>query len=170
MHNGDVFPFFQNFNRRLKDKFKGSNKLLVEMQIYFDDNPIGQIIKERYLSGEQKKIKQIFGNNLPEFFREPLNYANYDIFKTKAIDINGRTRLDDTELKFIFNFLEEHWNKGNRFVINMESTLYTCTSCQSYLVYLKELARQEGKIIDITVISHKGATSTNEIETAIENL
>lgn len=167
LHNGDEFPFFQSFNRRLKNKFQGSNKLLVEMQIYFDGNPIGPIIKERYLSGEQKQIKEIFGNNLPEFFKEPSNYINFDTFKTKAIDIGGRTRFDDTELKFIFNFLEEHWNKGNRFTINMESTLYTCTSCQSYLVYLKELAKQEGKILEIKVISNKSAKRSKDIKNII---
>ncbi|MEG0931701.1 hypothetical protein [Algoriella sp.] len=42
----------------------------------------------------------------------------------------------------------------------MESTLYTCQSCQGYLVYLKELAKQQGKIIDIKMIAHPDANTT----------
>lgn len=66
-------------------------------------------------------------------------------------------------LKYIFNLIEEHWSTGNRFVIEMESTLYTCQSCQGYLVYLKELAKQQGKIVEIKVIAHPRAIGTKEL-------
>ena len=49
--------------------------------------------------------------------------------------------------------MEEHWNTGNRFVINIESTLHACPSCQSYFIYLKELAKKEGKILEINFYS-----------------
>lgn len=62
----------------------------------------------------------------------------------------------------------EHWNTGNRFVINMESTLYTCTSCQGYLVYLKELAKQEGKILEIKMVANKRAKSTGTLKALIK--
>ena len=65
--------------------------------------------------------------------------------------------------------LENHWNKGNRFVIEMESTLYTCQSCQGYLVYLKELAKQQGKIVDIKMIAHSKAETTVELKKLLKN-
>ncbi|WP_343613841.1 hypothetical protein [Flavobacterium sp.] len=129
---------------------------------------IGSIIRERYLSGEKAKIESVFGNSLPQYFKEPSNYDNFEIFKKKAIDISKRDRDNDTEVKFIFNFLEEHWNSGNRFVINMESTLYTCTSCQGYFVYLKELAKQEEKILEIKMIANKRAKDTGILKKLIK--
>ena len=138
--------------------------MLVEIQPYNDNTPIGSIIQERYLSGLKKNVNNIFSNSLPPSFKEPHNYDNFEIFKKKAIDVSNRNRNNDTEVKFIFNFLEEHWDKGNRFVINMESTLYTCTSCQGYFVYLKELAKQEGKILEIKVIADKRAINGEQLE------
>ncbi|MDY0990341.1 hypothetical protein SOM12_23135 [Flavobacterium sp. CFBP9031] len=168
LHTGSIFPFFQDFNSKLRGRFKGHNKLLVEIQTYNNNTPVGQIIKEQYLSGTIKEIKRKFGNTVSLFFKEPLNQNSFNVFKTKAIDISGDLRFDDTELKFIFNFLDEHWTKGNRFVINIESPRYACTSCQSYLVYLKELAKKEGKILEIEMIAHPRARSYNDIETILK--
>lgn len=51
----------------------------------------------------------------------------------------------------------------------MESTLYTCQSCQGYLVYLKELAKQQGKIVDIKMIAHSKAETTVELKKLLKN-
>ncbi|MFW0716800.1 hypothetical protein [Pedobacter sp. N23S346] len=72
-------------------------------------------------------------------------------------------RLNDTELKFIFNLLENHWNDGNRIVLTIESTLDICTSCRGYLAYLKTLAKNEGKILDIEIFSNSKATTIDEL-------
>ncbi|MCV2487662.1 hypothetical protein OD917_22190 [Flavobacterium sp. SH_e] len=168
LHTGSIFPFFQDFNSDLRSKFKGHNKLLIEIQTYNNNTPVGQVIKEQYLSGTIKDIKRKFGNTVSQYFKEPLNQNSFNVFKTKAIDIIGDPRFDDTELKFIFNFLDEHWTKGNRFAINIESPRYACTSCQSYLVYLKELAKQEGKILEIRMISHPSAKSYSDIQTILK--
>jgi hypothetical protein len=71
---------------------------------------------------------------------------------------------NDTELKFTFNFLEQHWNKGDRFVINMESKLHICSSCQGYLTSLQELAKQNGKIIEFNITAHPDASSIPKLK------
>lgn len=90
-----------------------------------------------------------------------------DVFSKKAFDLshpNSFLRNNDTELKYIFNFLENHWNSGNRFVITANSTLYTCTSCQGYLGYLQLLAEKHGKIITFKVKAYPEASTINEVK------
>ena len=71
-------------------------------------------------------------------------------------------RNNDTELKYIFDFLANHWNSGDKFVITAKSTLYTCTSCQGYLGYLQLLAEKHGKSITFKIVSNPKATSMVE--------
>ena len=117
-----------------------------------------------------RRAGDIFDNNIPNGIIEPGNNTNFNIFKQKAIDIiNKKERYDDTELKYVFNFLEKHWNTGNRFEITMESTYYSCQSCQGYMLYLKQLAKQEGKILNITIKSSKDAIDYNTLQEILLN-
>ena len=90
--------------------------------------------------------------------------GKYKIFSQKARDQPAgyfRNRNEDTELKFIFNFLEEHWDSGNYFEINATSLYNTCQSCQGYLAYLAALAEKHNKKIVFKVTSPtniKGST------------
>lgn len=93
------------------------------------------------------------------------NFSDFKDFAIKAVDNKGRERFDDTELKYVFHFLENHWNSGNRFVIDMESVLYNCTSCQLYMQALKEYGITKGKDINILFKAHPKATSIEEIKT-----
>jgi hypothetical protein len=99
---------------------------------------------------------------LPAALKEPL-YSKFEAFNKKAIDFIPKNRRNDTEIKYIFNFLENHWDDGDRFVIQLESTFYTCQSCQGYLVYLKELAKKAGKTIDIKVVADKRVSGTFDL-------
>jgi hypothetical protein len=110
-------------------------------------------IAENYISGNQSKIYEMFGGNIPLALKEPI-YEKFEVFNRKAFDFIPKNRENDTEIKYIFNLLENHWDDGNRFVITLESTLYTCESCQGYLVYLKELAKKSGKTVDIKMIAN----------------
>lgn len=155
--NADEFAFFQGLSSRAKKKFIGRNKLLIKIKPYQNNIP-GNEIFENYISGNKEMVESIFGTNLPNGFIEPSSYSKFDDFiSRKAFDIDDVERFGDTEVKFIFNFLENHWNKGNKFTIEMESTLYTCSSCQGYLLYLKKLAKDNDKILEITFIANQDA-------------
>jgi hypothetical protein len=71
-------------------------------------------------------------------------------------------------LKFIFNLLENYWNDGNRIVLTIESTLDICTSCRGYFAYLKTLAKNEGKILDIEIFSNSKATTIDELKQVVK--
>lgn len=108
----------------------------------------------------------MFNNEIiPSQLTEP-NYVKFDVFNKKALDFL-KPRQNDTEIKYLFNLLEHHWDRGNRFVIEMESMLYTCESCRGYLVYLKDLAAKSGKTIEIKVIAHQDAPNIGELKKLI---
>ncbi|MBW1656754.1 hypothetical protein [Flavobacterium quisquiliarum] len=166
LRDGTAFSFMQDLNlttKQIKD-FQSANKLFVETKIYNNANLINTF-NDIYISGWKNFVGSIFNNNIPNSIIEPGNNANFNIFKQKAIDIiNKKKRYDDTELKYIFNFLEKHWDKGNRFEITMESTYYSCQSCQGYMLYLKQLAKQEGKVLNITIKSSTDAKDYKTLE------
>ncbi|UUF16658.1 MULTISPECIES: hypothetical protein [Flavobacterium] len=171
LRDGTAFSFMQDLilNPKQIKNFQSMNKLFVETKIYNNTNLINTF-EETYLAGWKKFIEDVFNNNIPNSITEPGNNASFNIFKQKAIDIiNKRKRYDDTELKYVFNFLEKHWNKGNRFEITMESTYYSCQSCQGYMLYLKQLAKQEGKVLNITIKSNKKVKDYKTLEEILLN-
>ena len=167
IQNGDAFSFFSSLSNNKKKKFQSVNKLLVKFQTYNNDVPIGGITERNFLAGRQEFISSIFNNGLPGNFIEPFDYNKFNLFKKKAFDLDSVDRFNDTELKFIFDFIENHWNTGNKFVIEMESTLYSCSSCQGYLLYLKKLADDSGKIIEITIKANKKARNYKSLNETI---
>ena len=73
-------------------------------------------------------------------------------------------RAYDTEVKYIYNLLEKHWDEGNRFEITVESTFYTCENCRDYWVALKELADHSGKTINIKIVSSPWAINNSTVK------
>jgi hypothetical protein len=87
----------------------------------------------------------------------------------KAIDDIPKTRFNDTELKYVFHFLENHWQQGNRFVIEMESTLYACSSCQRYMQALKKYGATQGKTIKFKMKAHPDAKDMKLLKRELDN-
>lgn len=146
--------------------FKQSNRINARVGCYNDSELVEPIITEWYISGSQEHFDDIFDNTpliLREKFVQPSNIERYNAFSKKAIDFDGRPRVNDTEVKFLFNFFENHFHKGNRFVIEIESGLYTCTSCQKYLQAAQKFAKSEGKILEIKFIAHPKAIRTDNV-------
>ena len=71
-----------------------------------------------------------------------------------------RDRKFDTEMKFIFDFIENHYESGTNFVFELESMLYACPNCQDYLSALVEMAIVDGKTITIKMKMNKSVKST----------
>ena len=57
-------------------------------------------------------------------------------------------RFDDTEVKAIFNFNNQHIETGDHFVFYFESKLDACTSCQGYMTYLEEYLKTQNKTME----------------------
>lgn len=166
----ELRDFHNNFNSyfsgsKLND-FKQSNRINTRVGCYNDSELVEPIITEWYISGSQEHFDDIFADVpsiLTERFVQPSNIERYKAFVTKAFDKAGRPRMNDTETKFLFNFFENHFHKGNRFVIEIESGLYTCTSCQKYLQAAQNFAKSEGKVLEIKFIAHPKAESSREV-------
>lgn len=160
MYNGSYYTSLPNLSGKRLREFKGANKLNVGIQPILNNNPAA-VINEKYLSGKNGNVVYILGNTLSGF-TEPTDLELFRLFTRKAFAT--KVRENDTEVKFIFNFLANHWHKGDKFVISIDSTIYPCASCQNFLVYLWELARQEGKVIELNVVGDKRVTGVKKIE------
>ena len=147
--------------------YVGASKLLVKIQPYNGVNA-SSVIFEKYIAGF-KTPQRVFGEinmnaiNLPHNFKDFDFYLDYDIFSIKGIDIDEAGRFKDAEKKFIFNFINEHWNTGDRFVIELESTIDICSSCEGYLTYLKQLGAKHGKTIEYKIISNPLIKETKDL-------
>lgn len=164
---------FNDLSPQIKNRLKkrNMNKYITETKIYNNGNLVTTINKN-FLSGKESVINSVFGGseNVPSWITNP-DQSLFDIFSTKAYDLSHPNPIDrnnDTELKYIFDFLANHWNSGDKFVITAKSTLYTCTSCQGYLGYLQLLAEKYGKNITFNVISNPKATSMSEAKNLLQ--
>lgn len=153
---------FSSLSDTVKKKLKNGNKYITETKIY-NNGTLVSTINTNFVSGDIKLVNKAFGGsgNIPSWITNP-NQSLLNIFSIKAFDLSHPVKIlrnNDTEIKYIFDFLTNHWNSGNKFVINVKSTLYTCTSCQGYLGYLQLLAEKHGKNITFKIISNPEAKS-----------
>lgn len=152
-------------NEKLLD-FLESNRLYTKTKIYKN----GQIVEEfaeNFISGGRARVQSITeGTSVP--FVEPSNADQYEAFCKRAFDHAGKSRYNDTEMKYLFNFFEKHFSKGDIFEIEMESVLYTCTNCQKYLQAAQLYAKSAGKTINVKFISHLKAKQIKDVERIIK--
>lgn len=161
---------FDALASNIKNKLKKVNKYITRTEIFDNDGNLLNTVDEYFVSGDITTVNSKFANNVPNWLTNPPDQDLFDIFTLKAIDRthpNNIARNNDTELKYIFSFLEQHWNSGSRFKIKAASTLYTCTSCQGYLVYLQKLAEKYNKSIVFEVISDPRATTISKTKKLI---
>ena len=122
------------------------------------------------MSGFKNDVDEIFEAvpSLKPRFVEPDNYDKFKEFARNAFDNKENKRFNDTEVKFLYNFFTQHYNKGNRFEIQMESVLFTCTNCQKYLQAAQNYARSQGKVIEFKFISHHRAKEMINVKELIQ--
>lgn len=85
-----------------------------------------------------------------------------------AFDDEKVSRFSETEVKFLYNFFANHFHKGDRFVIEMESVLYTCKNCQKYLQAAQKYAKSQNKIIEIKFLAHPKAITLTKVKELIK--
>jgi thiol-disulfide isomerase/thioredoxin len=169
IYKGDIGEF-DALAPNIKNKLRRVNKYITRTKISDGDGNVLSTIDEYFVSGDITTVNSKFAGSVPNWITNPPDQDLFDIFTLKAIDRthpNNIARNNDTELKYIFNFLEQHWNSGTRFEITAASTLYTCTSCQGYLIYLQKLAEKYNKSIVFEVISDPRATTISKTKKLI---
>ena len=65
--------------------------------------------------------------------------------------MRGKSRRNDSEAKFIFNFIRKHLHTADEFIIETRNIYFTCTSRQRELLMLQEYATGLGKKVEIII-------------------
>lgn len=172
----DFHNLFKDYFRSDKEKlnrYLTSNRARIKINCYNNSELIEPTIVEFYISGTPESFVELFKDvpdEISEMFIQTSNAEGYNAFAKNAFDFDGRFRSNDTEVKFLYNFFQNHFHKGNKFVIEIESTLYTCTSCQKYLQAAQNYAKTEGKILEIKFIAHPKADNSKEVFKLVKSL
>lgn len=165
---------FPNELRRLYFKYldefpnlkKGFNQAEFKTIIYNNGKKIEEIA-EFSISGDKNKLLAAFGDPpvLPENIIDILDdYDNFEAFVKGTSDFLGQPRSYDSELKYIFNFLKNHINKGDEFIIETKNIFKTCGSCRRELVMLEYYLKKQGKKVKFVVISDEAIEGTRKLK------
>lgn len=134
---------------------KGFNQAEFKTTIFNQGEKVKEVV-EFSLSGKREKLLSAFGDppNLPENTIDILSdYENFETFVKGAEDFGGIPRNYDSEIKYIFNFLKNHIDKGDEFIIETQNIFKTCGSCRREFVMLEDYLKLQGKKVKIIVMS-----------------
>ncbi|MBB6371506.1 hypothetical protein [Chryseobacterium shigense] len=124
-------------------------------------------VEEFSVSGDKDKWLGSFGDP-PELPPNTINvlddWENFEKFVDGAVDFANRPRKYDSEIKYIFNFLKNHMNKGDEFVIETRNIFKTCGSCKREFVMLEDYLRTQGKKVKIIVFSDESIEGTRMLK------
>ncbi|OPB88639.1 hypothetical protein BB020_03135 [Elizabethkingia occulta] len=156
----DAYPVLKKgFNQaEFKTIIKSKGKLIEE-------------VEEFSISGDKTKLLDNFGNppKLPPNTINVLDdWENFKKFVGGAGDFANRPRNYDSEIKYIFNFLKNHANKGDEFIIETSNIFKTCGSCKREFVMLENYLKTKGKKIKIIVFSDEMIKGTEDLKTVLK--
>ncbi|WP_294310472.1 hypothetical protein [uncultured Chryseobacterium sp.] len=120
-------------------------------------------VEEFSVSGDKNKWLGSFGDppDLPPNTINVLDdWENFEKFVEGAVDFANRPRMYDSEIKYIFNFLKNHMNKGDEFIIETRNIFKTCGSCRREFVMLEDYLRTQGKKVKIVIFSDETIEGT----------
>lgn len=121
----------------------------------------------------EKEIKELYHSGDEHFYDEFINPFDDELtsqqFQKGVVDIKGGSRRNDSEAKFIYNFLKEHLHTADEFIIETKNIYFTCTSCQREIVMLKNYAEKLGKKIEIIVHGDKNILGGDDLYKAFKN-
>jgi len=145
---------------------KGFNQAEFKTTIFNQRKKVDEVV-EFSLSGDKSKLTKYFGNppDLPENTIEILNdYDNFEVFVKGARDFSDLPRNYDSEIKYIFNFLKNHINKGDEFVIETQNIFKTCGSCRREFVMLEDYLKLQRKKVKFVVFSDETVEGTAHLK------
>lgn len=128
-------------------------------------------VEEFSISGDKNRLIGNFGDP-PELPPNTINvlddWENFKKFVEGAVDFAGQPRNYDSEIKYIFNFLKNHINKGDEFIIETRNIFKTCGSCQREFIMLEDYLRQQGKKVKIIVFSDENILGTKMLKNKLK--
>lgn len=141
----------KNFYTQMLKKYPDlrSNNFAIFKTIIYKEGKVLEEIVELSHSGPKKLY-----NNF-------LDTVNDPGFKNGLEDFNNVKRRNDSEVKYIFNFLQNHAHKGDYFIIESTNVFVACDSCKREFVTLKKLFGDKIKI-RIKSVDHLAGTSDLE--------
>ncbi|MDR6969669.1 hypothetical protein J2X31_003703 [Flavobacterium arsenatis] len=145
---------------------RGFNQAEFKTTIFNQGKKIDEIV-EFSISGDKDKLITSFGNppDLPPNAIDILDdYDNFEAFVKGASDFSGNPRNYDSEIKYIFNFLRNHINKGDEFIIETQNIFKTCGSCRREFVMLEDYLKTQGKKVKIIVYSDETIKGTARLK------
>jgi hypothetical protein len=149
---------------------KGFNKAEFKTIIYSKGKKVEEVT-EFSISGRRTRLTDEFGNppDLPPNTIDILNdYDNFEAFVKGANDFEGNPRNYDSEIKYIFNFLKTHINKGDEFIIETQNIFKTCGSCRREFVMLEDYLKRQGKKVNFVVYSDETIEGTAHLKKALK--
>ena len=160
LNKGDFITLFTKRFDKYPALVKGYNQAEFKTTIKKNGKLIDEI-EEFSLSGDSfldENFKNRFGTfpnlNLPENTIDVFSdYDNFKRFVENAVDFKGKSRRFDSEIKYIYNFLKNHLNKGDEFIIETSNIFKTCGSCSREFLMLQEHLESLGKKVTIIVKS-----------------
>ncbi|WP_326984968.1 hypothetical protein VUJ46_10700 [Chryseobacterium sp. MYb264] len=108
-------------------------------------------------NGKFEKVEELYHSGQDEFYRNDFTHPFEEgdqltnTFKKGISDLDGNSRRNDSEAKFIFNFIRKHLHTADEFVIETKNIYFTCTSCQREMLMLQEYATGLGKKVEIII-------------------
>ena len=145
---------------------KGFNLAEFKTTILNKGQKVEEVV-EFSLSGDKEKLLTVFGDSpsLPENTIDILSdYDNFKAFVKGAEDFGNRARFYDSEIKYIFNFLKNHIDKGDEFVIETQNIFKACGSCQREFVMLEDYLKTQGKKVKFVVFSDETIEGTAHLK------
>lgn len=99
-----------------------------------------------------------------DFYYNFINAIKDESFLKKVRDIYGRNRKNDSELKFIYNFLSKHMDEGNGISIKMYNIFKPCYSCKREFLMFKEFLENSGKKVDFEMFYDETIKGSKELQ------
>ncbi len=108
------------------------------------------------VSGQKDDIIRAFGGEIPDEVLDiyGVDYPKYEKFVENIEDFNGRPRGADSEMKVIYDVLQNHLSKGDEFIIETTNIFRACDSCRTGLLSMMDSFKDLSKKIEIYVKSN----------------
>lgn len=145
---------------------RGFNQAEFKTTILNKGQKVEEVV-EFSLSGDKDKLLTVFGDppSLPQNTIDILSdYNNFEAFVKGAKDFGNRARYYDSEIKYIFNFLKNHIDKGDEFIIETQNIFKTCGSCRREFVMLEDYLKAQGKKVKFVVFSDETIEGTAHLK------
>lgn len=97
-------------------------------------------------------------------------YEKYLVFSQTAFIKDGikiEKRFFDTEVKLLFDFLENIYEFGESFEIVLNSKIFACESCQRFLVTLFDMANDDGKFVNVRFVGDSEIQKSKHFKSTI---